>query len=148
MKVASDKEESKRKSDLLTSMEHEVLLGTLKKVEAKNAALFQAFTFIAAGNLALISSESYAQIREYLVSILVLSLPFFWASLQGMKQVDQLDMPTTSDSEALAKEMQDALKRDLLVKEASYDFAYKGAFLFVTLAVLAFAIYMFAKKNG
>ena len=112
---------------LLSSGQHEVLLGTLKKVEAKNGTLFTALTFVAAATVALIASENGGIPKPIISGFLFLQIPFFWASLRGMKQVDQW----SSDGKDVV-EMQAELKNDLLTKEVCFRFSMTGIFLLIT----------------
>lgn len=130
--------------ELLPVRQHEVLLGILKKVEAKNASLFSALTFVSAATVAVSGLDAFDEHKGVLAALFLFTLPCLWASLRGMRQVDQKDMPAKpSSSRERAVVMQRMLMDDLLQKEAAFDFAYKGAFLGLTLGLVCFATLLY-----
>lgn len=119
----------------LTREQHGILLGALKKVEAKNGTLFAALTFVAAATVALIASDRLQESANYAAGFLVVQIPFFWATLRGMRQIDQV----SSDGKN-TEEMQNDLKNDLLIKETCFRFSMTGVCILITGGILFVAI--------
>jgi hypothetical protein len=126
----------------LPACQHEVLLGTLKKVETKNAALIQAWALfltatvgLAAVSLSNVDASESGYFRLVLLTLVFLALPFLFAALRGMKQLDQYSFRRLRCGGSLEGQlpvrMQDGLLQDLLVKEACFRFSLCGAYAYV-----------------
>ena len=118
----------------LDEVAHEVLLGTLKKVEAKNASLTTLWVFLITSMLLLATSEALkevAYIKELMSALIFVAFPFLLSSLAGMKQLDQIDanriLTSTCSARDAALRMQNQLKRSLIAKETDFRFSYCGA---------------------
>lgn len=118
----------------------EVLLGTLKKVEGKNAVLTGVITVavvLAAGSIGM--EAGGAQIDVLAIAFLAALLIPLWLSFAGMTQLDQLQMARSSGKspDCIAESLRRDLESDLLRKEHSFRFA-KAA------VQLSFAVYLAA----
>ena len=147
MKVTDRQEIRACRPKSLSGEEQEILLGILKKVEAKNSSLVRVWTFFAAGLLALLTRIECDPRREYVTCALILSVPFLLASIRGMYQVDQVDTDEIferNNESDQQEEMQKALMNDLRCKETVFSFSYKGAQLFA-IALFAFSVWLLIK---
>ena len=97
---------------------HEILLGTLKKVEQKNAVLVTIIVFalsVMAGSL--LAPGDYTK-YDYVITVFVASLiPPLFFSFQGIRQLDQRNfrhLQVKASEEIAAKLLQDALVSDLM----------------------------------
>jgi len=117
----------------LTVDQHAILLGILKKVEAKNASLFRALTFIATVTIAVSGTSDILCLNSLTMGgFLFACIPLIFASLRGMRQLDQWDFRVLSRCTSnVTDRMQRDLCHDLLVKEACYGFAYRGSYLLI-----------------
>lgn len=101
---------------LLTSCQHEVLLGILKKVEAKNAVIATFWAIVMAGLIAV--GASSAEFKYVALLLIGVTLPFLLAILVSVVQVDQIKtnrvLSRSSDLECVARLMQEDLMMDLL----------------------------------
>jgi hypothetical protein len=127
--------------------EHAILLGILKKVEAKNAALMRMWTFISAALLSIIFVErgELEWLAMFLCGLLLLCLPFLVATLVGVRQIDQIDFWRLTNAglrdEALCTRMQEALMQDVLCKESLFRFALLGAFTLIPLGLIVLVVW-------
>ena len=128
------------KPSILSGKEQKILLGILKKVEAKNSSLVRLWTFFAAGLLALLTRIECDPRREYVICALILIVPFLLASIRGMYQIDQIDTDKIFErfevEEDQQNEMQKTLMDDLRCKETVYAFSYKGAQCFAVVLLV------------
>ncbi|WP_420343144.1 hypothetical protein [Paenirhodobacter sp.] len=123
---------------ILNAEAHQILLGTLKKVEAKSATLASVVVFALGFSLASIVAIMVAGsgagtvppatatpqnllLFAFSVSAFIMLLPLCW-SLKGIRQIDQHDFVKLkeSDPNVRASAMQDALMEDLLKKERMF----------------------------
>lgn len=100
----------------LSSGQHKVLLGILKKVEAKNSTLARIWTFVGAACATVFSNpKTFDWARELAHRGLLYAIAGLIISISGMWQVDQF-----SSSARTKDKMQNALINDMLAKEASF----------------------------
>ncbi|MFC0340915.1 hypothetical protein [Paracoccus niistensis] len=126
----------------LTPAEHEILLGTLKKVEAKNAAMVAVHTFFAGFLFSSLSGEAGTP-RTMLYSIfLAFEIIFLAAAVVGVRQLDNYSLRKVlrkfggkRDFDVQLKLQQD-LMDDLLVKERLHRFSSLGGLVTVTSAAM------------
>ena len=143
---------AKLKGALASETEHEVLLGTLKKIEAKNVGLTTFWIFLITSILLVATSGDFLEIfwlRPLLLTSAFLTIPFLISSIQGLKQLDQISTNKAIEAEKslcscdkidrIAKQMQEDLKTDLLKKETAYRFSYCGAVCATFTLMLLFA---------
>jgi len=106
---------------------HEVLLGTLKKVEQKSAVNTTILVFALTISLVILLQPTLPslppQVKNLVLTFVsLLILPTFLA-FRGTYQLDQLDFPGCSNNGfCLKKRMQDDLIKDLLEKERAFRF--------------------------
>jgi hypothetical protein len=111
----------------LTSTGHEVLLGTLKKIEAKNVALISLAAILVA-LIALISTLNKSiNFQLFLVVVAILMVVPVWQLFRGIRQIDQHDFEICCRDEVaircISVQLQLALIDDLLCKERAFRFA-------------------------
>lgn len=117
----------------LTGAEHEVLLGILKKVEAKNAVLATFWSIAVAVVVAIGVSVDFkeAAMKYEFFCLFAVLVPFLISIVVAAKQLDQIStnriLARHSDEQAIRREMQEALMKDLLDKEAAFRFGWYGA---------------------
>jgi hypothetical protein len=122
---------------------HEVLLGTLKKVEQKNGVLVTVIVFLLAVLLASHFSRSPENEPNFSLVITLASLFFpTWWAFRGIVQVDQKDFWTLVGTHKITsvagKFLQRELIRDLMAKECAFRLAFfwtrlvLSIFLFLT----------------
>ncbi|MGR3632205.1 MAG: hypothetical protein ACU0A8_08835 [Limimaricola soesokkakensis] len=135
---------------MLTTGQHEVLLGILKKVEAKNAALTTFWVFGLGSLLSFSVSNGTILNRNpgFAISLSVLFFPFLVASIAGMKQLDQFHLwrlrsDKLQGGEGLSMRMQMALMLDLRSKELLYRASHLAAMTFALMASVFFMLFMF-----
>lgn len=113
---------------ILPAGEHEVVLGTLKKVEQKNAVLVSILIFALAVLVSLSYSESLSASQQcFFVVLLTGLIPPFCVAFSGFVQLDQRDfrlMCVRSDEKVAASRLQDALLSDLMRKEHAFRFSF------------------------
>ena len=116
---------------LLSGEQHEVLLGVLKKVEAKNAVLATFWSIVMAALVAFAFSRSSTDSYMLPTVLIVVCAPFLMSILYCAVQLDQIHANRTlagsCDDVTVAKKMQEALMHDLLKKEAAFRFSFLGA---------------------
>ena len=125
----------------LTSGAHEVLLGTLKKVEAKSAALTSVIVFsltIFIGSIVASGTyDNFDRLLAILATCLILPLIF---SFRGIYQLDQSDFRKTtdydSDPKRVSKALQGKLMDDLISKERSFRFSRKVTMFSISILLL------------
>ncbi len=144
--VASKQREQNSAIALLPSREHKVLLGILKKVEAKNATMVTIWTFIDASIITAVASSKDDAFRQTAILFLFASLPFILAGIYGSRQIDSFSrafLRTEKTELDLACEMQKELMDDALRKEDALYFSRRGAMLFVVVAITLATIYFY-----
>jgi len=111
----------------LTPGAHEVLLGTLKKIESKNAILltillFSLSLFSGAVLSANLNEEGVKNMAYLVMALLILPL---LCSFRGIRQIDQSDFPCKgiSDQARDSKRLQSELMGDLISKERAFKFS-------------------------
>lgn len=120
------------------SIEHEVLLGMLKKIEGKNASLAVVLVFLSGGVITASGSNMGDLVMVMAAPLLLLLLPLLISALLGMRHVGDghflklskrlsLEGVGSSDFKAFAEEMQKNLMYDLYMKERVFQFAWIGA---------------------
>ncbi|RWR51022.1 hypothetical protein EOW65_05560 [Sinirhodobacter ferrireducens] len=124
---------------LLSGGQHEILLGVLKKVEAKNAVLATFWSIVMAALVAFAFSSSCERLGVFPISLVAVCAPFLTAILLCAVQLDQIDanrtLASSCEDMVVAQKMQEALMLDLLKKEAAFRFSWLGA-MFSVLAAL------------
>jgi len=117
----------------IKSVEFEVLLGILKKVESKNATLLTVWTFLISSMLVFstvgmdsgrLSNSSMAW------AMIVASIPFLLFSLSGTHQLDNFSEPVKSAERCdrtLQEKMVEELMLDALRKEQMFFISKLGA---------------------
>jgi hypothetical protein len=120
--------------------EHEILLGVLKKVEAKNSTLLTAWVFVGAALLAAVSMETRTLMLEIYAGMTLVLIPFVLSSLCGVRQLDQEEFAkfSTNSHAAWVIDGQRALILDMLQKEALFRFSSQGAKLYIPVCLLLF----------
>lgn len=129
---------------LLPIAEHQILLGTLKKVELKATSLAAVLVFIAIA-LVTVGANDLKDIGTglWFYCLLLPLLPMFMALTFDFFQKDNLSFDP-ADKRSNAKQLQDALMQDLLRKEHCFRFAltctiaYTGIGFFVMLLAVLF----------
>lgn len=129
---------------LLPVAEHQILLGTLKKVELKATSLAAILVFIAIA-LVTVGANDLKRVETGLrfYCMLLPLLPMFVALTFDFFQKDNLSFDP-ADKRSDAKQLQDALMQDLLRKEHCFRFAltctiaYTGIGFFVMLLAVLF----------
>lgn len=137
---------SQNSSYSLSSGEHKILLGVLKKIEAKNAVLSAINIFMLTAG-----TKIYYDMHGSMNSLqrpLFLSMIFFLfililARVEGNGHLGQRHFnglrcePPLEGSLGLGEKMQEALMLDLLKKEALFDFSYRAIAIvfFLSLAI-------------
>ncbi|MGB3147407.1 MAG: hypothetical protein WBA91_06570 [Paracoccaceae bacterium] len=116
---------------------HKILLGTLKKIESKNASLATIIALIMGFSLnASVGQSSHVLQVAGAIGSLAMLMPLYF-SLAGMRQVDQHDFTLISKPDR-ERSMQIELMRDLLLKEQMFRFAKSLVFgISVFLVVVA-----------
>lgn len=122
----------------LSGDQHAILLGILKKVEAKNASLLTMWSLMITSIVAFSALKFPKELSGELVWLLILAILFLFSCLVGMRQVDQVHYKQLSGRVDSAKRLQDELICDMLTKEAAFRFAHTGAFFYVGIAMLLF----------
>lgn len=139
---------------LLTPSGHEVLLGTLKKVEQKNAVLVGFLVFFFTIFATVVFSDSsggdgpaaktgshYDVYGLFTVVLAVALLLPLYLAFQGIKQIDQSNYwdQMYMSRRCAARQLQRSLMEDLLRKEKGFHFSRNVTFfsLFFYIAVLA-----------
>lgn len=144
-KLGNEPNDERLQRNLLSRAEHQILLGTLKKVEQKAASLAAVLVFIAIAivTVGATSMASTASGRVY-YCLLVPLLPLFICVTFAFKQVDNISF-NRSDSRSDAEQLQKTLIDDLLQKEHCFRFslyctiAYGGlAFFWLLSTILCF----------
>jgi len=149
------------RKQLICADEHEVLLGILKKVEAKNGvmatiwALF--FGSITASVFAVSSAASDAPDAPEKIAFaqagamfIVAGVPFIVASIFGTRQLDNfstLRWPKVSKSSSSARKLQAQLLEDAILKEEVLWMSRLGAIIFALTVPLLAAIYLWHISN-
>jgi len=132
--------------DRLSPLAHEVLLGTLKKVEQKSLGLnvFLVLALTVGANVALNHKFGGNDIERLVLLLLTaLLLPLF-SSFRGLVQIDQADFIDKGDNQKEIEPAADSLQRqlldDLMGKEQAFRFSLNttkwsvSIFFFVVLA--------------
>ncbi|MBC6437869.1 MAG: hypothetical protein GDA52_06990 [Rhodobacteraceae bacterium] len=106
---------------------HEVLLGTLKKIEAKGAVNTTILVFALTISVAILLTPSVhsleTEVQNLVLTFISLLILPTWMAFRGTYQIDQLNFPGCSGSGfCLKKRMQDDLIDDLLAKERAFRF--------------------------
>ncbi|MCC5961233.1 MAG: hypothetical protein JJU08_18035 [Rhodobacteraceae bacterium] len=133
---------------LLGKNAHRILLGTLKKIEAKNAALISLAAILVGVGAILASLEDHQKLPAMHLAFVFLGLltivPMYQL-FRGIKQVDQYDFyfEICFDDSNMAKAMkalQLGLMHDLLTKERAFRFAkfWVGLISFILLMIVIF----------
>ncbi|OUS04365.1 hypothetical protein A9Q96_15570 [Rhodobacterales bacterium 52_120_T64] len=115
-------------SKLMSSGAHEVLLGTLKKVEAKNSALIAIIVFAVAilmGSILSDKPDLDDGLKKLMVVFVTLLILPTLASFRGIRQIDQIDFPCRgiADEQNSKVRLETHLLRDLIGKERAFRFA-------------------------
>jgi hypothetical protein len=110
-------------NSLLPYCAHEVLLGTLKKVETKSATMTTILVFALSAFVAIAfqdgSYSCYGSVIVIVASLLI--LPLFFA-FSGIRQLDSINIANTP-AEDLPQRLQSDLLRDLRKKERGFRFS-------------------------
>ncbi|MBY6090749.1 hypothetical protein [Maritimibacter alkaliphilus] len=112
---------------LLSAGAHEVLLGTLKKVENKSSVLAALIVFAISvfGNIAFSTdhnaSELFSQFGRSLAlwAVFLLIIPLL-AAFRGLRHLETAHSLRKPDSDSMEKHLQESLMSDLIVKEALF----------------------------
>lgn len=123
---------------VLSAEEHEILLGVLKKVEAKNGTMVTFWALITSGLIAfMVSSFSDREVFGVSAVLFVGLIPFLVAALRGTRQIDNFSSPFTGrlkvDKHTPA-EMQKELLDDVLMKENCLFVTQRGAVIYLIVA--------------
>lgn len=154
-----DQKDPKGVEGCLSPSAHEVLLGTIKKVEAKSSALSTVIIFALATFTAVVfgggcsepekcsACDNYGLIAASAAALLVLPLYF---SLVGMRHLDLICNRSGSNDACYLEpyEMQKALMEDLLKKEKGYRFSWLVTQWVVILFVLVLVSDAFLSTTG
>lgn len=132
----------------LTSDEHEILLGILKKVEAKNGAMITFWaliiTALVAISLVFGSSDNFGPLRATASLLILGALPFLLCAVAGTRQVDNFSYPLTEKGMSFEKVtilMQKELMADLLQKEEYFYATRVGAIIYLVVCSILHACY-------
>jgi len=112
-----------------------ILLGALKKIETKAASLLVVWGIMIGGGFAMIASQSantvdLDKLRGGIVAMswmIMASLPLLFC----FRQIDTRDLPSSAFQSA--KEMEEMLIWDLIVKESLFRFSFRMTFVTVIL---------------
>lgn len=123
---------------------HQILLGTLKKVEQKAASLAAIVVFLAIAVVTVGASDMKSpETAQWFYALLLPLLPVFTALILAFKQVDgfHLDDEAGSDADTL----HNRLKDDLLDKEIAFRFAWvatQGYSAFVGAGLFVWVVFL------
>ncbi|WP_156113538.1 hypothetical protein [Paracoccus sanguinis] len=129
LKPGEDKDRVPPNMERTSKLAHEVLLGTLKKVEAKSASLLVIWTLFVSSLFVVITTLPAVekQLRAVLVAFVLFCLPTIILLTKCFKQLDLMDLPVGKKTSATG--MQSYLFFDLAEKERLYRFAQKMTFV-------------------
>jgi hypothetical protein len=138
---------------LLCAAEHEILLGILKKVEAKNgvmaaiwALFFGSITASVFGGAAGLGRDADAiALAQSGALFIVAGVPFIIASISGTRQIDnfsRLKWPIVNKSSSSARILQAQLLEDAILKEEFLWISRRGAIIFALAVPLLAALYL------
>ena len=121
----------------LSPQDHAILLGILKKVEAKNATMVAVWSFIVSALVAGLSFEKDEAFQMTAALFIVAVAPFLFAAIGGTRQLDNHSQATRccSGKESYPKVLQRELMNDLLLKEAYFAFSRTGAYVVLLVMV-------------
>ncbi len=132
--VVVERNQTGSQNYFLTTGEHKILLGALKKVEAKNAVLAAINIFLVTMGAKIYydtHSDMSSVQRPAFLTVLLLLFLLALARVQGNGHLGQRNFSEIRGRSAqegaafLGTSMQQALMRDLLMKEAAFDFSYR-----------------------
>lgn len=144
--------------ELLSAEEHEVLLGILKKVEAKNGVLTGVWTFLFSIQVAFALGGDFnfcfgtdrGLLEWFYFSMLVANVIFLAFSVLGARQIDNFEKSLRS-SECLSFQLMLEMQRELLddaCRKEDYLFISKaGAIFFPIVALLPFGFILLKGVN-
>lgn len=126
---------------ILTSNAHRILLGTIKKVEAKAASLlvFLVLTITLTITLTTVVDSSDTNTKIFLVAVIFLHPGAVASVLQCFKQIDTFDL---KQGGVLEYELQSALLSQLMVKEYKFRFAYEMTLVILIAGFSGLVIWM------
>lgn len=137
---------------LLSPGEHEILLGILKKVEAKNGVLATIWSLFFAGIITAASAGFYLETQSEAATnakafaatsslFIIMGIPFLVASIIGTRQIDNFLVGSWQNVRDVRKSsilLQDALMKDALLKEEMLWISQRAAVLYaLILPILA-----------
>ena len=133
------------------ALEHEVLLGMLKKVEGKNAALATILTFVVGSLLSfMLDGDTLPPAATTTAIFMPIFIALLVSALIGMRHLDDrnyrniISQARIEDQAALefAQALQTDLKYDLFLKERAFGLALGGTILAAIISLLSVSIYI------
>lgn len=122
---------------------HQILLGTLKKVESKATSLAAILVFIAIALITVGAPFNFtgdpSANTPWIVALLLTLLPAFMALCYAFRQLDNLNYFAEEGASGLQK----ALRADLMQKEHCYRFAWTVIVSYTGLSFIGFFAWVF-----
>lgn len=125
LKPGKDEDRVPPNMERTSRLAHEVLLGTLKKVEAKSASLLVVWTLFVSSLFVVITTlpAAEAHLRALLIAFVLFCLPTIILLTKCFKQLDFMDLPV--GEKTFPSTLQSYLFFDLTEKERLYRFAQR-----------------------
>jgi hypothetical protein len=141
------------RKQLICADEHEILLGILKKVEAKNGVMATIWALFLGSITASVFGVSSAEncpaksiaFAQTGAMFIIAGVPFIIASILGTRQIDNFSMlrwSKVSKSSNSARILQAQLLEDAILKEEFLWISRSGAIIFALTVPILAAIYL------